>query len=103
MNNEVRKYLATIGQRGGQKSRRLLDAETARDMVRVREARRAYRRFHATCFWSFDPGYCIGLPDVAWVAEQRSFASMVAAPPGRQRTGYAVNQLPGNCCATALD
>jgi hypothetical protein len=39
-------------------------------MVRVREARRAYRRFHAKCFWSFDPDYRIGLSDVAWVAEQ---------------------------------
>jgi hypothetical protein len=39
-------------------------------MVRVREARRAYRRFHAACFWSFDPDYRIGPPDVAWVAER---------------------------------
>jgi hypothetical protein len=68
MNTEVRKYLATIGQRGGQKSRRVLDAKTARDMVRVREARRAYRRFHASCFWSFDPEYVVTLSDVPWVA-----------------------------------
>jgi hypothetical protein len=39
-------------------------------MVRVRDARRAYRRFHAECFWSFDPDYRIGPADVAWVAEQ---------------------------------
>ena len=39
-------------------------------MVRVREARRAYRRFHAKCFWSFDPSYLIGPSDIAWVAEQ---------------------------------
>jgi hypothetical protein len=39
-------------------------------MVRVREARRAYRRFHAACFWSFDPAYRIGAGDVAWVADQ---------------------------------
>lgn len=39
-------------------------------MVRVREARRLYRRFHAQCFWSFDPGYRIGKDDVAWVTEQ---------------------------------
>ncbi|MBW1762734.1 MAG: hypothetical protein JRG67_12310 [Deltaproteobacteria bacterium] len=79
MNNEVRKYLATIGQRGGQKSRRLLDAETARDMVRVREARRAYRRFHATCFWSFDPEYVVTLDDVPWVtAELRKHGGRAA-------------------------
>ncbi|MGB8223591.1 MAG: hypothetical protein WCF10_13480 [Polyangiales bacterium] len=70
MKSEVRKYLSTIGQRGGQKSRRMLDPKTARDMVRVREARRVYRRFHASCFWSFDPEYLITLTDVPWVAEE---------------------------------
>jgi hypothetical protein len=39
-------------------------------MVKVREARRLYRRFHARCFWSCDPAYRIGKNDVAWVAEQ---------------------------------
>jgi len=39
-------------------------------MVRVREARRAYRRFHTRCFWSFDPKYDIGPSDIIWVAEQ---------------------------------
>ena len=66
----MKEYLAEIGRRGGRKSRRVLDPETARAMVRVREARRVYRRFHAKCFWSFDPDYRIGRSDVAWVAEQ---------------------------------
>jgi len=70
MKRSVSEYLAEIGRRGGRKSRRVLDSETARIMVRVREARRAYRRFHAECFWSFDPDYRIGQTDVAWVAEQ---------------------------------
>jgi hypothetical protein len=70
MERKVRAYLAEIGRRGGRKSRRALDPETARAMVRVREARRAYRRFHAECFWSFDPDYDIRVSDVAWVAEQ---------------------------------
>ena len=70
MNRNVKAYLAEIGRRGGRKSRRVLDPETARAMVRVREARRAYRRFHAECFWSCDPAYRIGSSDVAWVAEQ---------------------------------
>lgn len=39
-------------------------------MVRVREARRAYRRFHAECFWSFDPNYVIGSSDIPWVVAQ---------------------------------
>jgi len=66
----VKSYLAEIGRRGGRKSRRVLDPDTARAMVRVREARRVYRRLHAECFWSFDPDYRIGLSDVGWVAEQ---------------------------------
>lgn len=70
MKREVRDYLAEIGRRGGRKSRRSLDPETARAMVRLREARRAYRRFHAECFWSYDPDYHVGPADVAWVAER---------------------------------
>lgn len=70
MDPGLRNYLSEIGRRGGRKSRRTLDSDTARAMVRVREARRAYRRFHTECFWSFDPGYVIGSSDVAWVAAQ---------------------------------
>jgi hypothetical protein len=70
MHPTVRSYLAEIGRRGGRKSRRKLDAQAARDMVRVREARRAFREFYATCFWSIDPDYRITAKDVAWVAEQ---------------------------------
>lgn len=79
MKSEVRKYLSSIGQRGGQKSRRVLDAETARDMVRVREARRAYRRFHSSCFWSFDPDYVVTSNDIPWVvAELRKHGGRAA-------------------------
>jgi hypothetical protein len=39
-------------------------------MVRVREARRAYRRFYIECFWSFDPDYRVELCDLPWVAAQ---------------------------------
>lgn len=66
----VRLYLAKIGRRGGQRSRRLLAPETARRMVRVREARRAFRRFHASCFWSSPPDYVVTDADVRWVAER---------------------------------
>ena len=69
MKPDVKAYLAEIGRRGGRKSRRDLDSETARGMVRVREARRAYRRFHARCFWSSDPDYRVGPADVAWVVD----------------------------------
>ena len=66
----IRRYLARIGSRGGRKSRRALDSETARTMVKVREARRAFRRFRSMCFWSYRSDLVIGAGDVAWVAEQ---------------------------------
>lgn len=69
MDEKLRAYLAEIGRKGGRKSRRRLDPETARRMVRIREARRAYRRFHAACFWSYRPDLQIGADDVEWVAE----------------------------------
>ena len=51
MSSSVSEYLARIGRKGGVKSRRSLSSEEARAMVRVREARRAFRKFHAQCFW----------------------------------------------------
>jgi len=68
MDATVRAYLARIGRRGGQISRRELSSDDARAMVRVREARRAYRKFHAQCFWSYAPDLVIRAADVAWVA-----------------------------------
>lgn len=70
MDAAVKAYLSTIGRRGGRKSRRRLEPATARDMVRLRDARRAYRQFHAQCFWSNDPDYRITPADVPWVAAQ---------------------------------
>ena len=70
MEGPTRKYLAEIGRRGGKKSRRVLTAEHARQMVRVREARRAYRAFQTQCFWSYDPDYKVTAADIPWVAER---------------------------------
>jgi hypothetical protein len=70
MDESVRQYLAAIGQRGGEKSRRKLSREAAQTMVRIREARRAYKNFYAKCFWSYDPNLHIGADDIAWVAER---------------------------------
>jgi hypothetical protein len=70
MDPTVRSYLSAIGRLGGRKSRRSLPTGTARDMVRIREARRAFRRFHTQCFWSYDPDYRVTLHDVPWVADQ---------------------------------
>jgi hypothetical protein len=68
--SEIKRYLVAIGARGGRKSRRTLSPQAARDMVRVREARRAFRHFRATCFWSYRPDLVIRSEDVPWVAEQ---------------------------------
>lgn len=70
MDPSVKAYLSAIGRRGGLKSRRRLPAEAAREMVRLREARRAFRRFHAQCFWSSDPAYRVTRDDIPWVAQR---------------------------------
>jgi len=66
----IKQYLAAIGRRGGLKSRRTLDPATARGMVAVREARRAFQAFHAMSFWSYRRDLKITQADVPWVAEQ---------------------------------
>ena len=63
-NQTVREYLAAIGRIGGTRSRRELSTADARNMVRVREARRAYRRCHASCFWYMDADRKITLEDI---------------------------------------
>lgn len=60
----LREYLSRIGRKGGLRSRRELSPEQARDMVRVREARRAFRAFHAQCFWYLRPDLVATLDDV---------------------------------------
>jgi hypothetical protein len=70
MDKSIRAYLAEIGRRGGRVSKRVLSADEARAMVAVREARRAYRKFYAQCFWSYDPDLHLASADVPWVAEQ---------------------------------
>ncbi len=70
MDPAVKQYLSAIGRRGGRNGRRRLTAAQARDMVKVREARRAFRNFQTQCFWSFDPNYLVTLADVPWVAKQ---------------------------------
>lgn len=60
----LREYLARIGRKGGLRSRRNLSPAQARDMVRVREARRAFRTFHAQCFWYLRPDLVPTLDDI---------------------------------------
>lgn len=66
----IKDYLSRIGQKGGRVSRRKLDADTARKMVQLREAKRAFKTYYAECFWSFDPQLKLTLRDVTWVGEQ---------------------------------
>ncbi len=68
--NDVSDYLAAIGRKGGLKSRRSLSSDQAKEMVRVREARRAFRDFHGSCFWSERPDYKVTAKDVDWVIER---------------------------------
>ena len=61
---DIRAYLAEIGRKGGRRSRRHLRAEDARNMVRVREARRAFRTFYAQCFWYLREDMDVTLDDI---------------------------------------
>lgn len=61
---DVRRYLAEIGRRGGRKSRRTLSPEQSRQMLRIREARRAFRKYHAQCFWFLRPDMTITPADI---------------------------------------
>ena len=70
MDNSVKNYLASIGRQGGLVSRRHLSAEDARNMAKLREARRAFKKFHSQCFWSFKPDLQITVSDITWVSEQ---------------------------------
>ena len=70
MNNELRAYLSRIGREGGRRSRRVLSTDQAREMVRVREARKQFRRFHGICFWNAPPDLKIKQEDIDWVAEK---------------------------------
>jgi hypothetical protein len=66
--DEVSAYLARIGRKGGVKSRRFLSSDEARNMVRVREAQRAFRRFYAQCFWYFRQDMKVTLADIPEIA-----------------------------------
>ncbi len=39
-------------------------------MVMVREARRAFRRMRAQCFWSTPPSFVPEAEDIRWVVER---------------------------------
>lgn len=63
-----RDHLSRIGHKGGLRSRRQLSPQQARDMVRVREARRAFRECRTQCFWYLRPDLVVTLEDVPEIA-----------------------------------
>jgi len=70
MNSEIKKYLSSIGKKGGLKSRRILTREQASEMVKVRQAKKYFKLYYNRCFWSFSPDYKVQKKDIRWVAEQ---------------------------------
>lgn len=56
--------LSRVGGKDGVRSRRRLSPDQARDMARVREARRAFREFRTQCFWYLRPDLVVTLEDV---------------------------------------
>lgn len=69
VSKELTAYLSEIGRKGGQRSRRTLTPDEARRMVRVREARKLYAKYHARCFWNAPPDWKPGASDIDWVVE----------------------------------
>ena len=67
---ELSAYLSRIGRKGGQRSRRTLTPDEARRMVRVREARKLYAKYHTRCFWNAPGDFKPGLAEIDWVAER---------------------------------
>jgi hypothetical protein len=74
---DIRRYLAEIGRRGGTKSRRTLDPETARAMVRARELSRAMRT-----------GDADAVQDAIW--RRQTPAEKLAVVAGLSRTVHAL-------------
>ena len=70
MDSQLKSYFSEIGRKGGRRSRRVLTSDEARQMVRVREARRLYRVFHDQCFWNAPRDLRIGREDIEWVARK---------------------------------
>ncbi len=55
---------APIGRQDGSRSHSTPAPAEARDAARVREARRAFRDYHAQCFWYLRPDMPVTLGDV---------------------------------------
>jgi len=63
--SQINSYLSEIGRKGGEKSRRILDSEDAKNMVRIREAKRAFKKYYAQCFWFMREDLEINLENIS--------------------------------------
>jgi hypothetical protein len=70
LDSKIQAYLSAIGRRGGLKSKRQLNSSMALKMVRLREAKRAFKKYYSQCFWSYDANYPLSFTDISWVAAQ---------------------------------
>jgi hypothetical protein len=61
--------LSVTGPGGRERSRRHLSPDNARNMVRVREARRAFKVFRAQCFWYLREDLNVTLADIPEIAD----------------------------------
>lgn len=83
--SSLREYLTEIGRRGGIRSRRVLDPETARRMVAIREARRAARRFESGAEPSHLGAHLGGIPaDTTAAAQAIQDALQRRLPPAEK-------------------
>lgn len=55
MEQALKRYLSDIGRRGGLKSRRKLSPSEATLMVKIREAKKAFKEYYSLCFWHLKP------------------------------------------------
>lgn len=63
-NDKTGAYRARMSRKGGAKSRRILSSEDARNIVRIREAQRAFDRYYAQCFWYLRSDMKVTISDI---------------------------------------
>jgi hypothetical protein len=99
MDEHTRNYLASIGRKGGTRSRRALSETQARAMVDVREARRAERTLAAAPFGAMAaelPGYdlvVVGLRDLAAQRESDAALLVSMAAPRLRLLGVRITRV----------
>jgi hypothetical protein len=65
---EISAYFAKMGRKGGQTSRRTLTPSEAKNMVRIREARHAFKNYYSRCFWYMPSDLVVAPSDIPEIA-----------------------------------